>query len=279
MDKPISGQLNVYNFEREYDDYTKDSIGGGVTIGFPVYRADEFTRGWTSYRYEDSDVTDVSPFASTIIKDSEGRSVTSAVTVGIKRDSTDRAWNPTRGSINSISVEYAGGFLGGDNYFTKYLGRTAWYFPLFWETVFLSQLRAGWVDQRSGGELPVYERFYLGGINTVRGFDYADLSPIDPETGERVGGEYMVNFNLEYRFPLIKDQGVTGLVFVDGGNVYTDDEDLVEREFAFTAGVGIRWYSPIGPLRFEYGWILNPLTDYPWKEPSGNLEFSVGGAF
>jgi outer membrane protein insertion porin family len=279
LDKPISGQIHLYNWEREYDDYTKDSFGGALTIGFPIYRADEFTRGWGSYRYEDSDVTDVSPTASTIIKDSEGRSVTSSVSVGIRRNSTDRAWNPTRGSINSISIEYAGGFLGGDNYFTKYLGRSAWYFPLFWETVFLVQGRAGWVDQRSGGNLPVYERFYLGGINTVRGFDYADLSPIDPATLERVGGEYMVNFNAEYRFPLIKDQEVTGLVFVDGGNVYTDDRDLIERDFAFTGGVGVRWYSPIGPLRLEYGWILNPEKDPPWNEPGGNLEFSVGAAF
>jgi len=279
MDKPISAQINLFSFEREYDDYTKDSFGGGLTIGFPIYRADEFTRGWAGYLYEDSDVTDVSPFASTIIKESEGRSVTSAVTLGIRRDSTDRAWNPTRGSVNSLSVEYAGGILGGDNYFTKYLGRSAWYFPLFWETVFLVQGRAGWVDGRSGGELPVYERFYLGGINTVRGFDYADLSPIDPDTFERVGGEYMVNFNVEYRFPLIKDQGVTGLVFVDGGNVYAEDPDLIERDFAFTAGVGLRWYSPIGPLRLEYGWILNPETEPPWSEPSGNLEFSVGGTF
>ena len=113
-------------------------------------------------------------------------------------------------------------------------------------------------------------------MNTVRGFDYADISPKDPLTGDRVGGETMVIFNAEYRFPFIKEQGVVGLVFFDAGNVYPKDKSLdYVHGLRTSAGVGVRWYSPIGPLRLEYGFNLDPQPG----EDSGLWEFSVGGLF
>lgn len=273
--RPISGEARGFKLEREYDEYNKDSFGGETTIGFPFRVIDTYTRGWLQYRYEDSDITEVDEDAALIIKDMEGRSVTSAATVGLIRNSTESAWNPRRGSINTVSMEYAGGFLGGDNYFNKYVARSAWFFPFPWETSVMLQGRIGYIDQREGGDLPVYEKFFLGGINTVRGFEYAEISPTDAATGDKIGGEKMMVYNVEYRFPLLKSQGILGVVFFDAGNVFTADESYTFKDIRMGAGGGIRWYSPMGPLRVEWGYNL----DQREGEPSSQVDFTMGTTF
>jgi outer membrane protein insertion porin family len=236
---------------------------------------DDLTRGSVTYTYEDSFISDVSPTAALEIRDMEGRSVTSSVTLALSRNSTDRMWNPSKGSINTASVQYAGGALGGDNYFTKYFGRTAWYFPFFWDTVFLLQGRWGYIDQREGGDLPVYEKFFLGGMNTVRGFEFGDISPRDPATGDKIGGEKMMVYNVEYRFPLLKEQGIVGVIFFDAGNVFTAEESYTFTGIRMSVGGGVRWYSPMGPLRLEWGYNLDPLEG----EKQGMWDFTIGTMF
>jgi outer membrane protein insertion porin family len=275
FDRPIAGDVRGYKWEYEWDEYTKDSYGSDLAVGFPLSKIDSYTRGWVKYAFEDANITDVSPNAAFVIRDMEGHNITSALEFTVTRNSTDRPWNTTKGSINSVSFEYAGGFLGGDNYFNKYLGRSAWYFPLPLSTVFMAQGRAGYIEQRSGGKLPVYEKFFLGGINSVRGFKYGDISPKDPATGDKIGGEKMMVYNAEFRFPLIKDQGIIGLIFYDAGNVFTADQDFTFYDIRQSAGVGVRWYSPLGPLRLEWGYNL----DRKEGEPSSNVEFSIGTSF
>jgi len=273
FDKPLSAGIDVYNWEYEYDEYTKDSTGGKLRFGFPL--GPEFTTGIVSYTYDDSEISDIEETAAQVIKDMAGTNVTSSLTVGANRDSRDRYFNPRSGSINTLSIEYAGGFLGGDNYFTKYTARTAWFFPFFWETAFSVQGRWGFVEQRSGGELPVYEKFRIGGMNTVRGFDYGSISPLDPATGDRIGGEKMMVYNLEFRFPLQKEQGVWGVVFFDAGNVFTKDESWTFEGIRMSAGAGIRWLTAIAPLRLEWGYNLNPKPG----EDESNWEFTLGTPF
>jgi len=274
LDKPISAGFDLFKWEREFDEYTKDSLGGALRFGFPV-GLDEFTRGSVKYAYDDADIFDIDENAALEIKEMEGGNVTSSIILGLDRDSKDNPWNPTEGSFNSLKFEYAGGFLGGDVSFNKYLARTAWFFPLPWKTVFMTQGRWGYVKKRSDGKLPIYQKFRIGGINTVRGFEFADISPTDPETGDKIGGEKMMVFNFEYRFPLAREQGVVGLVFFDMGNVFTKDESYTFSGIRRSVGGGVRWYSPVGPLRLEYGFNLDKLPG----EKSGNFEFSVGGSF
>jgi len=274
FDRPISGEINVYKWKREYDEYTKDSVGGELGVGFPL-PLDDFTRGYITYDLDLANIKDVADTAALEIKDMEGRNMTSSLTFEVRRDNRNRFWNTSKGSINSLSFEYAGGLLGGDVAFNKYLARSGWYFPLWWDTVFMAQGRWGYVTKRSGGKLPVYQKFRIGGLNTVRGFDYSSISPRDPTTGDRIGGEKMMIYNLEYRFPLVKEAGIMGLFFMDMGNVFEKDESWTFSGIKKSVGTGIRWYSPLGPLRLEYGKVLGPKED----EPSGNWEFSIGGVF
>ena len=270
----LSASAELYQWMYEYDDYTRDSIGSALSLGFPL-GIDDYTRGTVKYGYDNANIYDIADNASSALKDMEGRNITSSTLFKINRDSRDRLWNTSRGSINSISLEYAGGFLGGDEYFNKYRAKSTWYFPLFWNTVFVAQGQLGYIEQRSGGKLSVFQKFMIGGMNTVRGFDYDSISPVDPDTGDKIGGEKMMVFNVEYRVPLLKEQGIVGLVFFDAGNVFTKDENYTFSGIRDSVGAGIRWYSPMGPLRLEYGKNLDPREG----EASGKWEFSVGGTF
>jgi outer membrane protein insertion porin family len=269
FDIPLSAGFDLYNWERDYDTYDKDSTGGALRFGYPVF---DYTRAYLSYRYDLSEVTDVEEDAAREIRELEGELATSSVTASLRYDSRDRAFNPTEGGSHSLSVEYAG--LGGDIAFTKVLADAGQYFPLFWDTVGFLHAEGGWVTENSGGILPDYEKFYLGGINSLRGFDWRDVSLFDEE-GAKVGGFKYVQFNAEMIVPLIKDAGLVGVLFFDTGNVFDDDEEIEFDQLRESAGFGFRWYSPMGPIRIEYGYIL----DRQEGEDSGRWEFSMGSAF
>jgi outer membrane protein insertion porin family len=269
FDIPLSAGIDFYNQEVEYDDYDKDSIGGNIRFSYPVY---DFTRAYLSYGYERADINDISDDASDSIWDVEGLNTTSSITAALRYDSRDQVFSPTKGQNHSFSIEYAG--LGGNIAFTKYLAETGWYIPLFWEFTGFLHAKSGFVKENSGGELPDYERFYLGGMNSLRGFDWRDVGPVD-EYGDEIGGDKFIQFNVEMLFPLLKDAGLMGVVFFDTGNAYNDDETIDLGNMRESIGYGIRWYSPMGPIRLEYGHILDPKED----ESSGQWEFTMGTAF
>ncbi len=271
-DSDLSLGADLFNWFREFDDYDKDSKGGAVRFGYPLF---ERVRGYGSYSYTDTTLTNVSEFASQIIIDSMDIKVTSAVKFGMVRDTRDRMVGASRGSENSVTIKYAGGLLSGDAEFTKLEAFTSWYYPLPWTTVFHFKLSGGQVWENETGQLPVYERFYLGGMNTIRGFEYGKASPIDPVTGDRIGGDKMWYTNVEYVFPLVTAAGLRGVIFFDAGKVYADDEDWNIDSYNKAAGVELRWMSPMGPLRLVWGYNLDPKDD----EDSSVLDFSIGGSF
>ncbi len=178
--------------------------------------------------------------------------------------------DPSTGSKNALYVDVAG--LGGDNYFVKAVGDSAWHFPSIWGTTFALRGRLGYASGFNGRELPIYERFYIGGINTVRGLDFGEGGPRD-STGVVIGGSRELIFNIEYIFPIERNMRLKGLVFFDAGKAENDFEDLLELRT--TTGFGLRWMSPFGPIRIEWGFNLDPEDD----ETDSKIEFAIGGIF
>ncbi len=271
-DSNLSTGIDLFNWEREYDDYTKHSRGGALRFGHPLW---ENWRMYESYSYTNTDLTDVADDASYIIRESQDIPVTSAVKVSFVRDTRDRLYGATEGSRNSLSLNYAGGPLGGDSQFTKGEVRSAWYFSMPYDTVFHVLGAAGQAWENEDGKLPVYERFYLGGINTIRGHEYGKVSPIDPETGDRVGGDQMWYVNTELVLPLFKEQGIYGVLFLDVGDVIATDVDWDDSNQAVGTGVELRWLSPVGPLRIVWGYNPDPRAD----EDQSVWDFTIGGQF
>ncbi len=272
LDSNVLAGFNLFNWEKEYDDYTKDSMGGGVNMGHSLF--DEWRINY-GYSYTDTELSDLSENASIVIVRSQDIKVTSAARVTIGRDTRNKYYNASSGSRNSISIEYAGGILGGDAEFTKIEGTSSWFFPLPHEFVFHLKGSAGQAFENKDDKLPVYEHFYLGGLNSIRGFETSYVSPIDPLTGERIGGDKMWFVNLEVIFPLFEEMGLKGVVFTDFGNVYDVEEDWDFSKVKKAAGIGFRWLSPVGPLRLEWGYNLDPEDD----EDTSVWDFSIGGAF
>jgi len=270
LDRRLSAGFDLYNQTRDYTTYDRDSVGGKLRLSFPTW---DYTRLYWNYSYDVSDVYNIDDSAANSIKEMEGVNVTSSTKVTLKRDSRDRIFNASEGSLNSAAVEYAG--IGGDIGFTKYTGETGWYFPLILGTVGVLHGKLGYVEEHPDGFLPDYEKFYLGGMNSIRGFDWQDIHAVD-ENGDEVGGNSMVQLNVEYHIPLIPEAGVVGIVFLDVGQVYGEDEPIDLNETRETCGGGFRWYSPMGPIRLEYGYILDP---QPGDGDRGKWEFSMGTVF
>jgi outer membrane protein insertion porin family len=273
-DSALSWGTDLFSTEREYDDYTKQSKGGGLRVGYPLI---EKWRIYGNYNYTDTDLSDVSENASYVIRNSIDLHITSAIKTSLIRDTRNKRYSASEGSRNVVSVEYAGGPLGGDAQFTKVEGSSGWWFPVISKLVFHFQVSAGQVFENDPNKLPVYERFYLGGLNSVRGFEYGKISPIDPETGERIGGDKMWYTNTEFIFPLVESQGLMGVLFFDSGQVLNDQEDWgdANENIKKSAGTGIRWLSPMGPLRVVWGYNLDPMEG----EDQSVWDFSIGGTF
>ncbi|MCX5852485.1 MAG: outer membrane protein assembly factor BamA [Deltaproteobacteria bacterium] len=265
FDIPLWSKLDLWSMKHEYDSYDLDSKGSNVTLGYPLF---EKVVGYVGYRLAFDDVANVTSNAATYIKEQEGETTSSGVTVTLTRDTTDDIIFPSKGSKNSVSVEHTGTVFGGDVSYTKYQGTSSWFFPLPLDLVIAGRGRIGYVHGNDGKEVPIYERFYLGGINSLRGL--RNIGPIDPDTGDVIGGETMLNFNAELIIPIIKDAGLKGVLFFDTGNAW--ESGYHPDDMRKTAGAGIRWYSPMGPLRLEYGYVLDRKID----EPESRWEFTIG---
>jgi outer membrane protein insertion porin family len=207
----------------------------------------------------------------------KGLQHTRSLTLAMNRNTTDKFIDPSRGSVQSGSVEFAGGPLGGDSQFVKYFLNAKAFYPVTATNVFSwNALWAHVVPTEGGGEVPIFERFFLGGPYNIRGFRTRELSPKDPNTGEAVGGNKELVGNLEFLFPLLTEIAFKGVVFFDVGNTWEQGKwPWNGRQLRYAYGAGVRWYSPMGPLRFEWGWNLNPGPG----EPKRVMEFTIGTAF
>jgi len=272
FDSNVSAGIDAFNWERQYDDYTRDSWGGGLRFGHHLW---ERWRIFYGYTLSDTTLSDFSENASEFLLRSADINITSSVRVSLNRDTRNRTFNTSSGSKNVLSVKYAGGVLGGDAAFTKLEGSTSWFFPMPFSTVFHVKGAAGQAFENEDGKLPVYENFYLGGMNSIRGFKSSSISPLDPENGEKYGGDKMWYSNIEVSFPLLTDAGLHGVVFTDFGNVYAEDDNWDFSDIKKSAGIGINWLSPMGPMRLIWAYNL----DKQDGDEDANWDFAMGGNF
>ena len=265
FDIPLWSKSDIWNYKREYDSYILSSKGIGTTLGYPLW---EYVTGYIGYRLTTNDVHDIKDTASRYIKEQTGTTTSSTVSVTLTRDTTDDYMFPSKGSKNSATIENTGGILQGNTSFTRYGAKSSWFFPLPLETVLGAYGRAGYIHGNEGKDVPIYERYYLGGISSLRGL--RDVGPRDPDTNDPIGGYTMLCFNAEFIFPLIKNAGMKGVLFYDTGNAWESGYHI--NDMRKTAGAGVRWYSPIGPLRLEWGYVL----DRKEGESASRWEFTIG---
>jgi outer membrane protein insertion porin family len=272
LDRPLAAGFDIFNNRRVYQDYTINSLGGDVRFGAPI---GDYGRWNTLYRLSQEDVSGVNSEASTELLQAKGTSVTSLIGAGLARDTRDSLTDPTRGNYSSIGADFAG--IGtGDNRFFRISVSTTQHQPLWFDHILSGRIMVGYQLGWYKEPVPFFERYFLGGPNTIRSFKSRQISPQD-SSGTDIGGNFQVLGNIEYTVPLF--YGIRAAVFFDVGNVYGPDQtvhtpiDLTNLKYAI--GPGLRWNSPFGPIRVDYGINPNPKNG----ESFGNFQFSMGAAF
>lgn len=263
--------------ERVFDDFDRNQIGGSIRAGYPLWflgkeYLDDIRFGF-AYELLRVTIKDVDDDAAQLIRDEEGRSVSSSVIPSLVRNTIDNPLFPTKGSRQGVSVEFAG--LGGDEKFWLTQASNTLYYPLwkssFGTFVFSHRVQFGWGESYNSEPFPLFRRFFPGGINSVRGFDSRELGPKDEE-GSEFGGNKQLVTNFELIFPLIDSFGLSGVTFYDIGNAFDDEDSITYSELRHAFGWGIRWRSPIAPIRIEFGYPI----DREKGEKSVVTNFSFG---
>lgn len=245
---------DLYHENREFDTYSYRTTGGNIRMGKELT---DTLRLDTMYKLERIKVSDVSKDASVLIREQEGNKVTSALSFSLSMDTRNDFFSPTRGGKHVLSLQNAGGVLGGDNYFVKAFAETSWFFPLPLNLVLNLRGKAGIIEPYGGRKTPIYERFFVGGIHTLRGFEYGMAGPFD-QNKEPLGAEKMVIFNAELIFPISREIGLKGAVFWDVGKGFNKFSEITPLKTG--VGAGIRWFSPFGPINIDLGINPNPKT-------------------
>jgi outer membrane protein insertion porin family len=272
FDLDLSAGLSVFNYTRDMNSYDYSQTGASLTLTRPMT---EFTKLSTKYRYEKGKVDNIEPDAGTYIKNQAGTTTISSVTLGLNKNTIDNTMNPTKGISTNISFELAGGPFGGKSDYYKTIGYYGRYIPAgFWNSQFFVKGTAGTVRGYGGSTVPVFENFFVGGLQTVRGFKYGEAGPLD-ENGDAIGGSNELFFNFEWIFPIYAPAGLKGVVFFDAGHGFDKNKGFLLDGAKTSAGTGIRWFSPFGPIRLEIGFNLNPKKG----ERKSVFDFALGSQF
>ena len=267
---PYSAGFDLYHEQVGYfDTYSYKVLGGDLRLGKKLTKR---IRLDATYKLENVNVYDVTEDASPSIKEQEGKKTTSGLSFTLSMDTRDDFYVPTRGARHSLFLQNAGGILGGDNYFVKGLLETSWFFPLPLNMVLNLRGKFGIIEPYGGKETPIYEKFFIGGVYTVRGFEYGKAGPIDINE-DPLGAEKMVVFSSELIFPLSREIGLRGAIFWDIGKGFDKWSDITPLRTG--AGAGIRWFSPMGPIHIDFGYNLSPKKG----EKRTVFDFTMGTVF
>lgn len=263
---------------RRFDDFDRYMDGANLTVGYPMEEifgegAEDYDFS-VRYQYWDTEIEDVDPEdAAQFVVDSQGKETASGLVPRLVRNTIDNPLNPTEGSRQTLAYEYMA--LGGSaQYYVAELRNEMFYPVLPWgddKLVFSWRFNVGYGDTLDDDPFPLFRRYFPGGINSVRGYDNRTLGPTDEEGHEYGGSKQLVN-NVELIFPLASSAGLRGVVFYDWGQAFDDEQDIEFSELREAYGAGIRWNSPIGPFRIEFGFPV----DKEEGESGMVTNFSIG---
>lgn len=274
-DTPLSVSVDAYHWRDDYYDYIKKTTGGVIRFAYPI---GEYTSvGW-GYRLDQYEIYDLDWDVSDLIRRyADETRYTSVALARITRDTTDSIM-PTKGNIDSIGVEYGGGLLGGDDDFITLTAEHHSYYSLKPGHTLHGRVKGQAIFENGDDEVPVFERFWMGGMNSIRGYSSRDITPRDPKSGDRIGGTRMAFMNLEYIWTMSEEFGLYLVPFYDMGfNIDADRDYTFSDELLKSAGLEVRWRSPLGDLRFSYGVPFD--EDRKGNRNSGRFEFAMGNTF
>lgn len=286
-----------YTENNERTSYDIRKTGGNVRFGHPIYG--DYTRAYLRYKLDKTSLFENENTDPAIFPLETAQGVTSSATMTLEYDTRNDRMTPSKGIYTDISYERTG--LGGDLRYQEFSTRFRFFHNLFWDVVWRNNLSYQNIQPLdNGGTVPFSELYQMGGPYTLRGFGsggvgkralsglrYNQLGDptskyyrpgISDEQRTRssqfvVGGTKQVLFQTELQYPLIKEAGLNGVFFYDVGQA---EDDIVSSKLLSDIGMGFRWQSPLGLLRFEWGW---PLQTDSFNSDSVNFEFSIGPPF
>jgi outer membrane protein insertion porin family len=267
FDRPLSAGFDLYNVRRQYTEYDYDTLGGNLRLSHPFQ---EFWRWHLLYRLTEDKIKNLRVDLGSALQSEETSRVTSLIGGSIVRDSRDNVQTPSKGGTFTLGLDVAG--IGGDSRYVKSVTNATYFKPIWLNHIVSGRVEAGYGFGWGDETLPIFERFFLGGPNSIRSFKNRRISPQD-NGGFRVGGTSEVLGNLEYIVPLPFNIRLAG--FFDIGNAYGHGRKFDLTDTREAAGGGIRWVSPFGPIRVDYGINL----DRKKGEDFGAFHFSVGSPF
>lgn len=278
FDYPISGGFDVYRSERTRErdvgyGYDETRTGGDLRFGKEI---SEYVHAGTILTREVVKIGNLDSGATADLQREVGKNAISVIGFNINRDTRDSVFNPMKGLYLGGSTDIAGKYLGGDKEFYRLQSNASYDIPLKFDSVLELRGRIGIVESYGDADsVPIFERFFIGGARTVRGYNERRVGPLDPVTADPLGGKSMLVGNIEYTVPLVEFLKLA--TFFDVGNVWSKVQDIGSDEFKAGAGFGLRVKTPIGPINLDYGY---PLNDEPGEEHrSGKFYFSVSRGF
>ncbi|MBI4964229.1 MAG: outer membrane protein assembly factor BamA [Desulfomonile tiedjei] len=279
FDLSLSGTVRGYKSMMKESNYYRDSEGFSVHLGHPLYG---FWTMSTGFSRDSSKLTGFEQgFARSIVEyykqyGTVAQKFTNvsdnAVSLSVGRDTRNHPMIPSGGSKVSFASRFSG--FGGDLAFASHMADMSYYYPLFWRAIVKVHTSGSLLHEVGPDPIPFDRRLLLGGIGSVRGYQFGQIGPRD-RYGNIIGGDRSLYTNLECLFPLVDQLKLNGVVFFDVGNAWNASESPFLTTAKAGAGVGIRWVSPMGPLRIEYGWKVSPEKG----ETPGAVAFSMGQLF
>ncbi len=274
FDTEILFGVDLFNRDTDFFSFSSRNRGGALRFGKNLT---EFDWAGIAYRFEDVKISDVDPSEVTEFLKNERR-ITSRITPSFIRDTRDDFLNPSTGWRHVVRLEIAGGPLGGTNFLRSGYEIT-YYHPLIEKLVLAMHGEVNYADGYGGDDLPIFERYFMGGANSLRGYTIRDIGPQN-SIGDPIGGTQSLLFNVELQYPLTTS--LRAFVFYDRGNVFGPGQDLSTtaktinlEDMRDSVGIGARFLSPFGPIGFAYGIKL----DQAPGESEAEFHFTAGSAF